>query len=193
MKKNGIFSACLLCADAAVTALIAAVRVSLAVVAIIVAAVAAATAVAAGTATAAAASPPPEPTELNWSRRPVLFSHQTHLNAPALRSGAGVSARSPAQPEGGGNANSQLLPDSEVCASCHHPVDGMTRHLACATQDCHDNLNPKDKSVRSYYLSTHAAPKGRFYSCVACHTEQAGDDAPTLKRMAGCEESACHN
>jgi hypothetical protein len=88
--------------------------------------------------------------------------------------------------------NSPAVADADVCTLCHHPVNGMPQHLTCATQDCHDNLNPKDKSVRSYYLATHAAPKGLFYSCVACHAEQAGDDAPTMKRMIGCEESACH-
>jgi hypothetical protein len=168
MKNSGIFSARLLCAAAAGTAVIAAVTVT------------------------AAASPPSGPTELNWSRRPVLFSHQTHLNAPALRSRTGVQELCPAQPGGAGNANGPPTADTGVCMLCHHPVDGMTRHLACATRDCHDNLNPRDKSVHSYYLATPARPKGRFYSCVACHTEQAGDDAPAMKRMAGCEESVCH-
>jgi hypothetical protein len=99
---------------------------------------------------------------------------------------------SPKRPDGE-ETDHPLVADADLCVSCHHPVDGMTRHLTCATPDCHDNLNPKDKSVRSYYLAAHAAPKGRFYSCVACHTEQAGDDAQAMKRMAGCEESVCHH
>jgi hypothetical protein len=157
------------------------------------AAAAVATVIAAGTVTAAVAvSPPPEPTELNWSRRPVLFSHQTHLDASVLRSRADATKLPPERPDGG-ETNSPPVADIEVCVLCHHPVNGVAQRLTCATQDCHDNLNPKDKSVRSYYSATHAAPKGLFYSCVACHTEQAGDDAPTMKRMAGCEESACHN
>jgi hypothetical protein len=184
MKKPGIFSACLFCAATAPTTVVAAISAVTAAVAAVVVA---------GTVTAAtsAASPPPEPTELNWSRRPVLFSHQTHLNAPALRSLAEAAQLPPERPDGEG-VNSPPVADTDVCTLCHHPVNDMPQRLTCATQDCHDNLNPKDKSVRSYYLATHAAPKGLFYSCVACHAEQAGDDAPTMKRMIGCEESACH-
>jgi hypothetical protein len=116
----------------------------------------------------AAVLPPSGPVELNWSRRPVMFSHQAHLNASALQRG------------------------EDICLLCHHPVGDTARHLSCATRDCHDNLNPRDTSVRSYYLAVHAVPKRRFYSCAACHTEQAGDDAVKMKYMAGCEKSACH-
>ncbi|MDR2605386.1 MAG: cytochrome c3 family protein [Desulfovibrio sp.] len=183
MNKAGMFSACRFSAAADVAAV--------AVVAVVLAA--GILVVAAGTVTAAAvvASPPPEPTELNWSRRPVLFSHQTHLNAPALRSRTDATKLPPERPDGG-EVNNPPIADTGVCVLCHHRVNGVTHYLTCATQDCHDNLNPKHKSVRSYYLATHAAPKGIFYSCVACHTEQAGDDALKIKRMAGCEESACH-
>ncbi|MDR1947397.1 MAG: cytochrome c3 family protein [Desulfovibrio sp.] len=116
----------------------------------------------------AAVSPPGEPTEMNWTRRPVVFSHRAHLDAAALQG------------------------DGENCGLCHHPVNDVTRHLTCATPDCHDNLNPKDMSVRSYYLATHNILKGRFNSCLACHVEQAGGDMAKMKRMVGCEESACH-
>jgi hypothetical protein len=184
MKKPGLFSACLFCAATALTIVVTVVSdVTAAGAAVVVA----------GTGTTAAASPPPEPTELNWSRRPVLFSHQTHLNAPALRNRAGAAQLPPERPDGGKGENSPPVADTDVCTLCHHPVNGIRQHLTCATQDCHDNLNPKDKSVRSYYLATHAAPKGLFYSCVACHEEQAEDDAPTMKRMIGCENSACHH
>jgi hypothetical protein len=175
-KTSGIFSACRFCAAAAAGAIVIASTAS---------------AAAADAGTYHAASPPPGPAELNWSRKPVLFSHQTHLNAPALRSRARAAELYPRR-SGGEEANSPSSADSEVCVSCHHPVNGVTRHLTCATQDCHDNFNPRDKSARSYYLATHAAPKVIFYSCVACHTEQAGNDAAAVKRMAACEDSVCH-
>jgi hypothetical protein len=139
-----------------------------------------------------AVSPPSEPTELNWSRRPVLFSHRTHLHAPMRTEAEDPSTPCPERRGEDGGESVRPVAADERCPLCHHPVDGTVRYLTCATRGCHDNLNPKDTSVRSYYAATHAVTKGRFYTCVSCHTEQAGDDAATMKRMVGCERSVCH-
>lgn len=124
-------------------------------------------------ASADAVEPPGEQTEMNWTRRPVPFSHQVHAEGLA-RTREGAEA------------------GQGYCALCHHPVKGETPYLTCASPDCHDNLNPKDKSVRSYYLATHKKQKETFHSCVSCHEEVAGDDAAAMKRLAGCKQSACH-
>ena len=121
------------------------------------------------TAALASPAPPRESTEMNWTRRPVLFSHSTHLNA--LDRGTA--------PE-------------QTCALCHHPVKGEVLFLTCTSPDCHDNLNQKDLSVHSYYQATHKKTKDSFYSCLSCHEERAGDDLARIKRLAGCKESACH-
>jgi Class III cytochrome C family. len=114
---------------------------------------------------------PEEAREMNWTRRPVVFSHQVHAKALA-----GKKTNDP----------------HAYCARCHHPVNGETPYLTCASPECHDNLNQKDKSVQSYYLATHKKKKETFYSCISCHEEQAGDDIAAMKRLAGCKQSACH-
>ena len=118
----------------------------------------------------AAVDPPPAPSELNWTRRPVPFSHQTHLEGLRL------------------NGNYQ-----NACILCHHPVNGETPYLTCASPECHDELNPKDMSIRSYFQATHKRKKETFYSCVACHEEKAGSDPAEKKRLAGCKASVCHS
>lgn len=119
--------------------------------------------------TAFASPPPEEIREMNWTRRPVLFNHQAHF------AGMGV----PDNPQ-------------ESCASCHHPVYGESVFKTCASEGCHDNLDPKDKSPQSYFQATHKKKTATFYSCVSCHEEQAGTDTRKKKRLAGCKESACH-
>ncbi|MDR2051574.1 MAG: cytochrome c3 family protein [Deltaproteobacteria bacterium] len=119
-----------------------------------------------------AVQPPAAPTELNWTRRPVPFSHQTHLRALS-----------------GPAAALALVPS---CASCHHPVQGEIPYLSCAVKGCHDNLNSRDSSVRSYYLATHKKEKEPFWSCLSCHLAQAGQDPERLKTLAGCRASLCH-
>ena len=118
---------------------------------------------------AAPPSPPDKPSEMNWTRRPVPFSHQTHFEGLADRG----------SPEA-------------VCVLCHHPVESGDVYLTCATEGCHDDLNPKDKSVRSYFQATHKKKKETLYSCVSCHEEVAGSDISAKKRLAGCKDSACH-
>jgi hypothetical protein len=116
--------------------------------------------------------PPDAPTELNWTRRPVPFSHQTHLKA--LSGPASGLASEP------------------LCASCHHPVQGEIPYLTCAARGCHDNLNSRDVTLRSYYLATHNKENGTFRSCLSCHLEHAGQDQTRLKALAGCRASLCH-
>jgi hypothetical protein len=121
---------------------------------------------------AALASTPPcpeKPGELNWTRRPVTFSHQTHF--AALSAGKNPDA---------------------LCVSCHHPVHGEAVFLTCAARGCHDNLNEKDLSLQSYFQATHKKDAENFDSCLSCHERKAGDSPAEKKRLAGCRESACH-
>ena len=114
---------------------------------------------------------PGETREMNWTRRPVMFSHQVHAKALAEK---------------------EINDPQAYCALCHHPVNGETSYLTCAAPGCHDNLNQKDKSVQSYYLATHKKKKETFYSCISCHEERAGDDIAAMKCLAGCKQSVCH-
>ncbi|MDR3363229.1 MAG: cytochrome c3 family protein [Desulfovibrio sp.] len=111
---------------------------------------------------------PQNPSELNWTSRAVIFSHKTHFAAF------------------GGNA-------SMLCALCHHRVEGAIPYKTCATPDCHDNLNKADTSVKSYHQALHKTEDAKYASCVSCHTKKAQGDDAGIKRLAGCQESVCHN
>ena len=117
----------------------------------------------------ARAAAPEQPSEMNWTRRPVPFSHQAHFTALSDRGS-----------------------QEELCVLCHHPVEGRESFLTCATEGCHDELNPKDKSVQSYFQATHKKKTETFHSCVSCHEQAAGSDTGRKKRLAGCKDSACH-
>ncbi len=77
------------------------------------------------------------------------------------------------------------------CGSCHHPVDGKETFEKCATAGCHDKLDQKDKSVNSFYRAMHDK-KGKFQSCVACHTEEAKKNPAKKKELTSCNGSSCH-
>ena len=128
------------------------------------------TAMAAVVATASPAPPAPEgSSELNFTRRPVTFSHESHFQ------GMGVTAK----PE-------------ESCTACHHPVGGKVAYITCASKGCHDNLNQKDTSVRSYFLAMHKKEDPLHASCVSCHDKAAAGDPAREKALTGCRNSVCH-
>ena len=128
------------------------------------------TILACATAIAAVPVPPEAASELNWTRRPVPFSHAAHF--------AGLGVQN--DPSG-------------ACISCHHPVNGEAVYATCASKGCHDNLNQKDISVHSYYLATHKKETERYFSCVSCHEKQAGEELDRRKGLAGCKGSVCHS
>jgi hypothetical protein len=107
---------------------------------------------------------PREPSELNWTRRPVPFDHTAHLSNLG----------------------------AESCTSCHHAEADRTYYRSCADSGCHDNLNPRDVSPQSYYLAMHKQNPEKFASCVSCHTQEAEGDLERLKLLAGCRNSVCH-
>jgi hypothetical protein len=107
---------------------------------------------------------PQNPTELNWTRRPVPFDHSSHL---------------------------QVLGE-EACSSCHHPDAGRNYFRSCAEAGCHDQLNTRDTTPQSYYQATHKQAPENFNSCVSCHTLSAAGEPDELKRLAGCRNSVCH-
>jgi hypothetical protein len=114
---------------------------------------------------------PREPVEMNWTRRTVLFSHPAHLAALGGAQG-------------------------ENCVFCHHPVEEENPRRSCAVKGCHDDLKSRNTDdARSYYAATHRDVKTRHWSCVSCHTQRvqrAGDEPERVKRLTGCEASACH-
>ncbi len=78
------------------------------------------------------------------------------------------------------------------CVDCHHLVDGKESYAKCATSGCHDVLDKKDKSVRSYYKIMHDRKSKDVPTCVSCHLEVAGKDKDKKKELAGCKKSKCH-
>lgn len=78
------------------------------------------------------------------------------------------------------------------CVDCHHPVDGKEDYRPCSTEGCHDNLDPKDKSINSYYQAMHKKKDPKFQTCVICHEKTAGDDKAKKKELAACAKSKCH-
>ncbi|MCL1888976.1 MAG: cytochrome c3 family protein [Desulfovibrionaceae bacterium] len=80
-----------------------------------------------------------------------------------------------------------------ACVDCHHPVEDKEEdYRPCSTSGCHDNLDPKDKSVNSLYQAFHKAKGTKFKTCVSCHIEKAGSDKDLKKELAGCKNSKCH-
>jgi hypothetical protein len=115
---------------------------------------------------------PPAPdgaAEMNWTRRPVMFSHERHFTA-----------------------NNVAADNPRGCILCHHPVQGKIPYKPCAASGCHDNMRSKAVDADAYYQATHKEEKGTCDSCVSCHTRVAGTDLEKLKQFAGCNESVCH-
>jgi hypothetical protein len=116
---------------------------------------------------------PPAPdglTEMNWTRRPVMFSHQRHFTA-----------------------NNVAADDPRSCILCHHPVQGKMLYKPCAETGCHDNMRSKATDANAYFQATHKQEKGPYNSCVSCHTQVAGTELEHLQHFTGCNESVCHS
>lgn len=80
----------------------------------------------------------------------------------------------------------------QACVDCHHPVDGKEDFRPCATAGCHDNLDPKDKSINSYHQIAHKKKDTKFQTCMSCHEKTAGDDKAKKKELTACAKSKCH-
>jgi hypothetical protein len=106
---------------------------------------------------------------MNWTRRPVTFSHERHFTA-----------------------NNAAANEPRSCILCHHPARGETPRKPCAAAGCHDNMRSKATDANAYFQATHKQEKEPYNSCVSCHTQAAGTDLEKLKRLAGCNESVCH-
>ena len=81
---------------------------------------------------------------------------------------------------------------AQACGDCHHPVDGKEDYRSCNTAGCHDNIDPKDKSINSYYQMIHKKKDTKFQTCMSCHEKTAGDDKEKKKELTACAKSKCH-
>ncbi len=81
---------------------------------------------------------------------------------------------------------------TQTCVECHHPVDGKEDFRSCTTAGCHDNIDPKDKSINSYYQMIHKKKDSQHQTCVGCHEKTAGDDKDKKKELTACAKSKCH-
>lgn len=82
----------------------------------------------------------------------------------------------------------------EDCRFCHHKAsEDMTDIKSCSAEGCHDVLDRKDKSEKSYYKAMHGNHK-TIPTCVSCHREEAkaNGDKEFKKMMTSCKGSACH-
>ncbi|MDR2825721.1 MAG: cytochrome c3 family protein [Deltaproteobacteria bacterium] len=115
------------------------------------------------------AEAPQDSIDIDRTRRPVLFSHQSH-----------------------GAVQCASCHHTEEAQATRVDVQGKS----CASANCHDNMDSRDTSINSYYLAMHKKEKDKYWSCLSCHTEyteQSATDAGRTKELIGCKDSGCHN
>ena len=80
-----------------------------------------------------------------------------------------------------------------ACEECHHHA-GDSQYSSCATAGCHDSMDRKDKSQKSFYNAIHGKGTADISSCVGCHREKGKTDEykAQMKALTGCAKSACH-
>ncbi len=81
---------------------------------------------------------------------------------------------------------------AEKCDACHHMVDGKENYGKCFEAGCHDNMDRKDKSVKSYYNVIHAKSGTKFSTCMSCHLQTAEKMPDKKKELTACKQSKCH-
>lgn len=79
-----------------------------------------------------------------------------------------------------------------TCVSCHHTWDGESVMPKCTNSGCHDVMDPKDKSVQSFYKVIHGRGSKDVASCLSCHKVEAKKQPDKRKYLTGCTQSACH-
>lgn len=79
-----------------------------------------------------------------------------------------------------------------ACVTCHHTWTGSEPMPKCSDSGCHDVMDPKDKTVRSFYNMVHGRGSEAVSSCLACHKEEAKKQPEKRKELTGCVKSACH-
>lgn len=79
-----------------------------------------------------------------------------------------------------------------ACEQCHHPVEGKADYRKCSTAGCHDSMDRKDKSVRSYYKVMHDKKLEKYASCISCHVAEAAKAPEKKKALLSCKGSKCH-
>ena len=78
------------------------------------------------------------------------------------------------------------------CGACHHPVDGKENYAKCGSAGCHDVMDRKDKTAKSYYNIIHSKAKLKYDTCMSCH-QQAAEKTPDKKKdLTACKGSKCH-
>ena len=78
------------------------------------------------------------------------------------------------------------------CGDCHHLVDGKENYGKCGNAGCHDVLDRKDKTVKSYYNVMHAKAGTKFATCASCHAQAVEKSPDKKKDLTACKQSKCH-
>ncbi len=78
------------------------------------------------------------------------------------------------------------------CTTCHHTWTGGEPMPKCSDSGCHDVMDPKDKTVQSFYKMVHGRGSEAIPSCLSCHKAEAKKQPEKRKALTGCAKSACH-
>jgi hypothetical protein len=78
------------------------------------------------------------------------------------------------------------------CGECHHMVEGKENYGKCFDAGCHDVMDRKDKSAKSYYNVAHAKSGTKFSTCVSCHMQVVEKTPDKKKELTACKQSKCH-
>jgi len=81
---------------------------------------------------------------------------------------------------------------SIACQECHHKWDGEGKIQSCTDSGCHDVMDKKDKTEKSFYNIIHGKGSDDVQTCLGCHREEAKKDKDKRKQLTSCRGSACH-
>lgn len=120
------------------------------------------------------------PVKMAMTSKPVMFPHDIHTAQSCEACHTNMPKHFP-----------PLVVDTKQdCVVCHHLVDGKSNFQKCSTAGCHDALDPKDKTVKSYFRIFH----DRSYenSCMSCHENVIKTRPEKRQELTSCVGSACH-
>jgi len=80
----------------------------------------------------------------------------------------------------------------QKCGDCHHMVKGAENYAKCGNAGCHDSLDRKDKTEKSYYNVMHAKSGAKFNTCASCHNQVVEKSPDKKKELTACKQSKCH-
>ncbi len=126
---------------------------------------------------------PDGPVKMQLTKKPVVFSHAIHARSQC--EGCHVSTPQHFPP--------MSIDRERMCMVCHHEVEGSAPPTFACT-DCHNVLDPQDKSTSSYFRIAHARNLERSdrVSCLSCHFDVIKTRPEKTVALTSCVGSACH-